>query len=420
LLDAVLIGAAAWRFTATGTRFASPRLAAVVAASLFLASPYVFHTTPLSRLNSTLTLFTLVALSAVERPSPRRVVVCVLCLLAALFTKPTGIFPAVACLGWLLATRPRLGLAASVAFVGAAGAATLALNTATEGAFWLNVVAANSGAYHPMETLRYFGNFISLHPVVVAFALTETWRRWQGSQWSPWIIGFGTSLIAATFVGHAGAGESYFLDAVAVGCILASAAIARIVATFAEPPSVQDVSPSGGIGSWTPFLIRGTDPLMLVGALLFAQTLVMAHGPLSRHVPFLPDRGIQAWILGREPSAGDREAGEEIIELIRSAPGPVLSEEPSFALMAGKAVVANPNHLRDLDDKGLWEAQSLVRDVEQRRFGLIVLNAQRYPPAVLEAIGRSYYVTREISMGAGHYLVFHPGAIDPGPRVGSR
>jgi 4-amino-4-deoxy-L-arabinose transferase-like glycosyltransferase len=421
LADAALVGAAAWRLTRSLPTAAFPRLAAGLAAVLFLASPYVFHTTPLSRLNSMLTLFLLLALTLVERPTPRRVALCLACLLAAAFTKPTGIFAAVACLGWLLATRPRVGLAASGAFGLAAGAMLFLLNAVTGGAFWLNVVAANSGAYIPAQTFGYFANFISVHPVVVAFALTESWRRCRDGQWSPWMAGLAASLLAATFVGHAGAGESYFLDVIAIGSVLSSAAIARIVATLVEdPPGVEaDRSGHAGGGPW-PGLARLADPVVVFGALLFAQTLMMAHGPLSYHVGSLPDRGLQAWILGREPTGDDLAAGAEIVDLIRAAPGPVLSEEPSFALAGGKEIVANANHLRDLDDKGLWQGRALVRDIEQRRFALIVLNAQRYPPAVLAAIGRSYYVTRSIPMGAGNYLVFYPGAIDPGPPLVGR
>jgi hypothetical protein len=143
--------------------------------------------------------------------------------------------------------------------------------------------------------------------------------------------------------------------------------------------------------------------------LLLAQSLLMAHGPVSRRLPFLPDRGIQAWILGQEPSLADRVAGAEIVDLVRTAPGPVLSEEPSFALAARQSPSASASHLRDLDDQALWNESTLVADIEQHRFGLIVLNAQRYPPSVLAAIGRSYYVTRAVRMGSATYLVFLPG-----------
>jgi hypothetical protein len=411
LLDAALIGAAAWRLTRTGVTARDAWVAGLLAAGLFLASPYVFHTTPLARLNSTLVLFTLLALSCVEQPTRRRAGLAVGFLLATAFTKPTGLVTAAAALVWLIAVRPRVGLVATAA-VAALGTALIAgLNTVTGGAFWLNVVAANSGAYEPEGVIRYLLNVASIHPVLLTFAVTQRWYLARCRHWSPWPLALGASLIEGSLVGHAGAGESYFLNAIAVASVLAGAAIVRIVATLERDPPPR---PAWGLSGWrarvAPLATRFADPITLLGAVLLAQSLLMAHGAVSRYVPQLPDRGVQAWILGREPSLADHAAGAEIIELIRSAPGPVLSEEPSFALAARQSPSASASHLRDLDEKALWDASGLIADVERRRFGLIVLNAQRYPPAVLTAIGRSYYVTRAVPMGAATYLIFAPGA----------
>jgi len=138
VLDALLIGAAVWRYAGVATAARVRLLAALFAGAFFLASPYVFHTTPLSRLNSTLTLFGLIALSLVERPTGPRVVLATVSMIAAAFTKPTGLFTAAACLGWLLMARPRLGLLAIVGFGTAALAALAGLQVATGGALWLN------------------------------------------------------------------------------------------------------------------------------------------------------------------------------------------------------------------------------------------------------------------------------------------
>ncbi|HZT07356.1 MAG TPA: hypothetical protein VFC51_10020 [Chloroflexota bacterium] len=410
LVDVALIGAAAWRRTRSGTPYASPLIAACLAGGFFLASPYVFHTTPLARLNSTLTLFTLLALTCAERPTPRRTVLCTVFLLAGIFTKPTGLFAAAACLVWLVGARPRLGVIASCAFGVTTLALVASLNLLTGGAYWLNVVTANAGQYDLTLLGRYLVNFAIVHPVVLAFGCTEAWRALRGRAWSPWLAALGASLGQALLVGHVGAGESYFLDFIAVACVLSGAAIARITASTD--------SSCGGIGvrGSAPLrrragelLAAGGSPIVLLGALVLVQALLMAHGPVSRHVDFLPDRGLQGWILGREPTADDQDAGEEIVQLVRSSQGPVLLEEPSFAIAAGKEVVANASHLRDLDEVGLWDAQALVTDIRDRRFGIIVLSAQRYPASVLEAIGRSYYIARSLRMGAGTYSVFLPG-----------
>jgi hypothetical protein len=288
---------------------------------------------------------------------------------------------------------------------------TLTLNGLTNGAFWLNVVAANAGTFDGTALVGYLVNFTTVHPIVLTFACSEAWRMARGGRWSPWMLGFGASLFEALLVGHPGAGESYFLNAIATASVLAGAAIARLSASFVEPPQQRSELQSGA--GWrirsSRVVAYAADPLLLLGALLLVQSLLMAHGPLSRHIPQLPDRGLQAWALGRVPSTADRTAGDDVVELMRASVRPVLSEEPSFAIVAGKQPSASASHLRDLDDKRLWDATALVSDVEQRRFGVIVLSAQRYPPAVLEAIGRSYYVVRAAPIGATTYLIFLPG-----------
>src|SRR5438874_5160157 len=82
VLAAGVLGVAAQRLSGRA-------LAGVLAAGFFLASPYVFHTTPLARVNSLALLGAVVGLTLLERPTRRRVLFGSLALLAAVFTKPT-------------------------------------------------------------------------------------------------------------------------------------------------------------------------------------------------------------------------------------------------------------------------------------------------------------------------------------------
>jgi hypothetical protein len=303
--------------------------------------------------------------------------------------------------------QPRIGLVATGAFASVALALLAVLEALTGGAFWLNVMSANTGLYDPAELARYLVNVLSIHPVVLGLALTECWPGGRISPRSPWVIAFGTSFAESLLVGHWGAGESYFLDLLAVASVLAGAAVGRAVREDSEC-----VMPRSKSGVSARLARVGCSPALL-GTLLLVQCLLLSHGGLSRHVPVLPDRGLQAWILGREPLPGEADAVGDLVELLRASPGPVLSEEPSFVLAAGREIVGNANVLRDLEDKGLWQGDALIADIRARRFGVVVLSAQRYPPAVLEAIGRSYYVVRSIDVGAATYLVFLPGGEPP-------
>jgi hypothetical protein len=119
-------------------------------------------------------------------------------------------------------------------------------------------------------------------------------------------------------------------------------------------------------------------------------------------------------MLGHAPTEADWQAAAATVARVRLLGGPVLSEEPSFVLAAGKEVAGNATHLRNLHQTGLWDPTALVADVRARRFELVILSAELYPQPVLAAIGRSYYLDTTLEIGAARYRVFLPGGDEPG------
>src|SRR5581483_6577024 len=122
---------------------------------------------------------------------------------------------------------------------------------------------------------------------------------------------------------------------------------------------------------------------LAVGTCALIQMLVFAHGPLSLASPIVADRGFQAPFLGSDPGPSDREAADSIVALASEQSGPLLSEEAGFAIVAGQPVIGNATQLRNLSDAGLWDSHALVDMIAAHRFGLVILNAQRYPAPVL-------------------------------------
>jgi Glycosyltransferase family 87 len=382
LLAAGLVGATAWRL---GGRASSGALAAM----FFLASPYVFHTTPLARVNATMLLLGLLALTLFERPTPRRVVLGALVLVAALFTKPTSVDAVAAGLGYVLLVRPRLALLGAAVVVGVGGITAMALQTASGGTYWLNVLGGNSSAFDLEQLRDYILNFGLLHGVLVGLAGVEVVARLRERCLSPWVLYFPAALVLAlATIGKTGAGESYFLQTLAVAAVLASLRITRLL----ERAGNGWVEPALGLA-------------------LLAQAIVLAHGPLSEMVPWLPDRGPQSELLGRAPSAQDALAGQLLVNLVRQAPGPALAEDASFVVVAGKPLVgATPPSLRNLYHAGLWDPTPLVADLRAHRYAIVVLNAELYPEPVLAAIGQFYFQDRAVQMNGSTYRVFLPGS----------
>lgn len=398
LIAAALIGRAAYNRT-LGARPASAAFAGFLAAALFLASPYVFHTTPLARVNSTALMWSLIAITLLEVPRGRRVMMAGLALLAALYTKPTAIDATAASLIFLTLVQARMApvLAATILVPGITIFGWL--QSSTSGAFWTNGVIANLNPFDWPQLATYLFNFGMTHGVLILLAALEVARSVRARSWSPWVLYFMIAGALSITVGKWGAGESYFLGLVAATSVLAASAVARLVSRPGRPVRAAEA----------PLIHQGTATTTgVLGIALLLQLLIMAHGPLSESVDWLPDRGVQARALGRALTLGEWDTAATVAERIGRLPGQVLSEEPSFLLAVGKPVVGNATQLRNLTEAGLWNSSGLVEDLQARRYSLVVLNAQLYPEPVLTAIGGSYRLDQIVLVGGARYSLFLP------------
>ncbi|MFN8378620.1 MAG: hypothetical protein U0452_08110, partial [Anaerolineae bacterium] len=112
--------------------------------------------------------------------------------------------------------------------------------------------------------------------------------------------------------------------------------------------------------------------------------------------------------IGHFTTPEDVAAGWRIVERVRDAEGPVLSEEAAFTLRAGKEVITNPTQLLNLDLNGRFDSTALVRMIEDHEFGLVILRASFYPPAVMDAIEANYTLSETIHMNGFDYALLEP------------
>jgi hypothetical protein len=386
IISAISAVGAAGVLGSAAHRMSGRRLAGLLAAGFFLASPYVFHTTPLARVNSLALLTAVLGLSLLERPTRQRVILGSLALLAALFTKPTAIDAALAGVLSVLIRRPGLGFLA----VGLVGGLSLfglsVLMVLTGGAFWLNVVTGNTNPFDLYQLVMYLANFSAVHCVLLAMAVAECVWLVRRRVWSPWALYALAAGTAAFGVAKWGAGESYFLGAIAAMCVLAAAWVVRFL----------DSAPSPRL-RWA------------LGSALLIQGVLLSHAEVSAVVPWLPDRGPQHAFLGRAPTPEDSAAAQRITAEIRRLDGPALSEDPTFAVIAGQPLVGNATHLRNLYLAGLWDPGPMVNDVRAHRYAIVILDAELYPEPVLTAIGQAYFLDRTVQVNGATYRLFLPG-----------
>ena len=380
LLTAGLIGLVVRQRTGHGP-------AATTAGLLYLASNYVYHVTPLARVNALAALFALAGVYCCTRTGPWWRVGTVAAFLLALYTKQTTIDAVAAGLLFLLLRDRRAGLIVTATLGVLGGLIWLVLDLASGGQFFLNIVVGNVNPWTLGQTVGYYRNFLELHAVVVALAGWRAWRAFRAGAWDPFELYWVFSLVLAITVGKWGAGESYFLAPIVASCVLGGEALAALASRATARPVF----------------------LALAGTLVVVQGLLMAHGPLHGLAPFLTDRGAQASVLARQPTESDVRAADELIDIFRKSEAPVLSEDPGYAIAAGHAVIGNATHLRNLYLAGVWSPDELVAEIRARRFGWIVLNAELYPEPVLEAIGQSYYLYEEYTINGTRQRLFAPG-----------
>ena len=380
LLTAVLIAVIVHK--RTGNSFA-----ALTAGLLFISSTYVFHTTPLARVNGMALLFGLAGVACCLGRGARWMAGAIVCFLLALFTKQTTVDAVAAGLLAVALRDFRAGVVAGVIIGFVGGIGLLLLDTLSNGAFWLNVVVGNVNPFDPRQAIDYYLNFLQLHLIVVALAGWEVVRavraRHIGALELYWLFSLGLAVSA----GKWGAGESYFLAPIAASVVLAGQTVARLL-------QLAD---------------RQAWALGALGGLLLAQGILFAHGPLYRVSPLLVDRGSQASVLSRWPGDAEVSAAADLVDLLRKAEGPVLLEDPSYGLVAGKEVVGNATHLRNVHQAGVWLPDALVNDLRERRYSWVVLNAELYPEPVLAAIGRYYYLYETYEINGTTQQLFAPG-----------
>ncbi|HEX2171430.1 MAG TPA: glycosyltransferase family 39 protein [Dehalococcoidia bacterium] len=382
VLSAVAAGCTVLVIAAGVRRHRAPWAVAGVAGLLYLASPYVFHTTPLARVNALAILAALATVYAFDRATPRWTAAGIALALIALYTKQTTLDAVAAGILYLFCRRWNLGLVALVVIEPLAIAVFVALDYLSIGQFWVNIIAGNVNPFDWDQAQTYFRDYVSIHLPVVAGAIGSCfWAVWR-RRLTAFHLYFMISLPVTLTAGKWGAGESYFLGNIAAACVCLGWWIGELW---------------GWRGGW---VARVLAPVALAW-----QMVLFAHGPLDDLVPGWRDRSVQAGVLGTPPSAADVAAGRQLTDYFTRHQGYVLAEENGFAIASGLPVVGNASHLRNLYQSGDWDPAGLVAAIDDRVFGTVVLSGYHYPEPVMQALLRNYRSAERFWINGFGYLV---------------
>jgi hypothetical protein len=428
-LATLLIGAIVFRIV---NRQMRDRRIAALSGLMVFASNFVYHIGPLFRQHMTMVLFELLAVATISgydhpRRGRRNILLSMLLLLLAGYTKQLSATTAVAVLAFLFLRAPKKAIVAGLGLAAAAGLIFVGLDAATNGQWFVNSIIANANAYDYRQALDLYGQFFSLHFAVAGLAIGYLVYELYWDRLSAYSVWFALALANAALSGKWGAGESYFVTAIVAACITSGLAIGKLKQWIS--------SDDFGRPAWRATEVAATGALLslAIPLLYLAQAWGVRHlptdGPLFGPLAGLIGVGRGASVyadypyydavgytqLGHLPSEEDVAAGDRIIRLMLSAETPVMTEEAAFVLEANRRagryaqpVVTNPTQLLNLWNNNALDPTELIAMLDRQAFGQIVLRAQFYPPPVLKAIGARYAPTDNIWMNGFQYRILGP------------
>lgn len=413
---------------------------AIMSGLAFLASNYIYHVGPLFRQHMTMVMFetlsiaVLAYVTGIETPRRRRrvMILGLLLLLAAGYTKQLAIATCIAVFGFLFIRNPRRSLIWGGLFAAAAGALFFWIDLATGGEWWKNIISANVNQYFFTQFTGLFKQFFRLHRVLVIMAGLLVIYEVYFTRLSLYSIWWILALANATLAGKWGAGDSYFATAIAASCVLAGIFAARTVHGAWEFPADHPyIRRLGGLRQAASARRAGLVTLagLLIPALYIyygvsvvkLPTKGAVFGPLSEALglessywdryAFYDSAGWTAGYatIGHVPTQQDIDNGWRIVDILRESDLPAMSEEAGFSLRAGKDVVTNPTQLKNLYENDLFDPANLIAAIQAHNFGVVVFRAQFYPPPVLDAVYDAYYPSEAVWLNGFNYELWRPG-----------
>ncbi len=412
------------------------RFIAVISGLAYLASNYIYHVGPLFRQHLFMVMFETLAVvvlanvhDVADKRQRRRILFAGIgLLLAAGYTKQLAISTCVAVFLYLFIYSPRRSLGWGVFFAGIAGAIFFAIDVATGGQWWLNIITANVNPFVPGQFQGLLRQWFGLHGVLIILAGLLTIYELYFDRVSIFSVWFGVAALSTTLAGKWGAGDSYFATAIAAICILSGIFAARTVkGTWRLPDNylTRLALPVRQAAATRPKLLAGIAGIivpilyLLYGAAVFHMpTEGAVFGEISDALGIEPNTDFALYdsagwtigyaVIGQIPTDEDIANGWELVDIVAEGNRPAISEDASFSLLAGKEVVGNPTQLRNLYNNGLYDSTELNAMLEAQDFHVLVLRAFFYPDPVLYTMMEAYQLDETIPMNGFDYRVYRP------------
>ncbi len=328
-----------------------------VGAALWLVSPFVNVWAGLARVDMfgrALESLAIVCLVMI-RPTGLRWAMALGFAVLAMLTKQSLIAGALTCFGllWFVDYRKAWGFAGLWSFGTLICYGALAL--ATNGQFLRNVFldAGRSLELRALFEWLILGFALSHVPQLIS-AACGTIAAWREARKRVFVVATVAGLPSVLLSAHDGADVNYYFDILWGTCGLATVGLEKLASRRELVPRAAAIALSAGIIA-------------------------------------------SSWLIPmRWPDTRQLNQAQEVQELLKQAPKPVLTEFVAFGLAAGSEPVCVPYLDKKLEERGKWRSSSLVERIRRKEFGAIQLTSQagnRWSPTILQTIEENYRVS---------------------------
>lgn len=342
------------------------RRAALLAAGLFLGSTFVYHWTPLYRVDLIGLAFAFggiffvwrwerqfASAASVQANNAGRftfdvnLILALVLFLLALYTKHSLLFaPAAAVIAiFLRAKRTAILFAVALGLIG--GAIFAVMELVTRGGWSFGLVTLNATVWTPRVFVSLVSSFLLTYAVLIGFAVYGWWRRVAPLLASLRVRqrvnlnGFGVlevyavlAVISVALAGRDGAWENYFLEIVAVVCVFAGLAFTAL----------------GTRTKWQ----------WVVPALLLVQLGLF----WNEHDPRIAQKLFDNVRAGNEPLAPS----------VRAATGTLIAEDMGLLWVNNQPITYYSFPYSTLARAGRYDQQWEIENLRAGNFPLVILN----------------------------------------------
>lgn len=296
----------------------------------------------------------------------QQVWVALIFFLAAFFTKQTAIAAGVAATGWLLLTRPRLGLAFGAAYGAGAALPSLLLDWLTNGGYFYHMFTLHDLPWYGERFVKFATNFVTTYAMLVLPGMLGVlisvglWAGWrfrkhpQVLQAQGGLLLFfylGMSVLSATGTGTLGGNHNHLLEWAAASCL--GLGVGAALTRRAR--------------SW-----QGRLGVAAAGLLILAQVPSLFNTPPWLKIEFSP------------LTESKTEGMMNIFQYVTNNGGPAYSDNVGLMVATGKRLWStDPFTQTHATFFGRWDESRLVEEITHKRFSQIILRIDVFDPGEL-------------------------------------